>query len=75
MDDCWLVGWKEIAKYCGVCDKTARKYSQDFKMPVYRRFGNVKALKYELDAWLIKINEKSSKISRNFPNRFPKTSR
>lgn len=49
MSDRWLVGWKEIAKYIGYSVGTAKKYHYDYRMPVLRKFGKVRADRDELD--------------------------
>jgi hypothetical protein len=56
-----LVGWKEIAAYLGVCERTAKSYEKD-GLPVYRRAGRlVRALKSELDKWTIEEFKKGRK--------------
>ncbi len=60
----WLSGWKEIATYLNVSVSTAQKYYKDFNMPVRKidsrkkiSYARVKALRPELDLWLIKFDD------------------
>jgi hypothetical protein len=49
-----LNGWKEIAAYLGVSEKSAVNYEHQFRLPVHRmpgRKGRVWAFAHELDAW------------------------
>lgn len=46
-----LDGWKEIATFLGVCERTARTWASDFGLPVYRRRGRVFALPAALRLW------------------------
>lgn len=48
-----LVGWKEIAAYLGVCVNIARSYEED-GLPVFRYSRKVRAVKSEIDTWIIK---------------------
>lgn len=57
----WLVGWKTISKYLGVSIPTAWKYMNKFSLPIYRNYGMVKALPYEIDSWLIAFNRRRKK--------------
>jgi len=61
----WLYGWKEIADYIGCHIRTAKMYHYELSMPVYRKIGKPKALTYELDLWLKKIDEKTTNIPRS----------
>jgi len=55
----WLTGWKAIAQYIDRSTKTARKYYKDYGMPVRRgpQYMPI-ALPYELDRWLVLLDEK-----------------
>jgi hypothetical protein len=61
MADGWLTGWKKIAKYLDVGVRTAQTY--EIKgLPVYRKFGTVRAKPQELDDF-IKNNKRVSNIA------------
>ncbi len=64
----WLSGWKEIADYIGCHIRTAKFYHYKLKMPVYRNISKPKALKYELDSWLKKIDQNTTNrpLTRHF---------
>jgi phage terminase Nu1 subunit (DNA packaging protein) len=47
----WITGWKKIAQYLDVGERTARKYERQ-GLPVYRKFGTVRAKPVELDAFI-----------------------
>ena len=69
MQNGWLTGWKDIAKYIGRCTKTAQMYARTYHMPVRHLPGAVQALPYEIDQWLIefdKIKKKKRKNKSNF---------
>lgn len=55
----WLAGWKEIAQYIGgVSVRTAHRYRQKHGLPIrYLPSGKPVAIMYELDRWLIHLNE------------------
>lgn len=56
--DGWLTGWKEIAKYCGLHERTCRRYKKKYSFPVKHLPGGTPvALHYELDQWLIAFTE------------------
>jgi len=52
-----LVGWKDIARYLGVSVETAVTYEAE-RLPVYRIRGHVRALKSELEAWVVRTGRK-----------------
>ncbi len=66
MSEGWLVGWKEIARYIGYSVGTAKKYHYDYRMPVLRNFGKVKADPDELDKW---IRGASQNVTKNLPKK------
>ncbi len=50
-----LTGWKEIASFLGVSEKTARRWEKEFGLPINRpKKRTVTAIKSELIAWLKK---------------------
>ena len=57
MQNGWLTGWKDIARYIGRCTKTAQKYHKEYKMPVRVFSYQVQALPYEIDQWLIEFDK------------------
>jgi len=68
----WLYGWKEIAEYLGCSRSTAYKYFNNLSMPVYRKLGKPRALKFELDEWTRQYEQKSKLTprSQNNPAKF-----
>lgn len=64
MADGWLTGWKEIAAYCKLHEKTCKRYKKKYSLPVhYLPGGTPTSLPYELDQWLISFHEIKSKLS------------
>jgi hypothetical protein len=58
----WLYGWFDIAKYIGASIRSAQRYKQHHDMPVRELPSKKKtAIPSELDAWLIKFNQKLKK--------------
>ncbi len=55
----WISGWKKIAQYLDVAERTARTYERR-GLPVYRKFGTVRAKPIELDAFI-----KNARTGRN----------
>jgi phage terminase Nu1 subunit (DNA packaging protein) len=49
-DGRWLAGWKKIAEYLGVSERTAMEYAAR-GMPVFKP-GGVSALTTDLDEWV-----------------------
>ena len=49
-----ITGWKDIAEFLGVSEKTARRYEKTRDLPVIRIIDNgpVKAIESELIEWL-----------------------
>jgi len=75
----WLREWKEIAQFCSMSVKTAKKYHKKYGMPVRRGPGNKPhAIIPELHAWLVEFDKKkkkmknSSKYLQNLPKTTPK---
>lgn len=53
MTDRLLVGWKEIARFLGCSDETARRLEAEHKLPIYRPSPRrVYAYESELRKWL-----------------------
>lgn len=46
-----LRGWKAIADFLGVAERTARRWGQYAGLPFYEMFGRVEAKSAELEAW------------------------
>ena len=55
----WITGWKKIAKYLDVAERTAQGYEKK-GLPVYRKFGTVRAKPLELDEFIKSINPKGN---------------
>ena len=68
MVDAWLSGWKEISAYLGKSIKTTKRWKKRHFMPVrYDPGGRPVCIKTELNAWIIKFNEKKSEEGSNLP--------
>jgi len=68
MVDAWLSGWKEIAAYLGKSIRTAKHWKRRYYMPVrYDPGGRAVCIKIELNAWIIKFNEKKAENVSNLP--------
>jgi hypothetical protein len=53
----WLVGWKQIARYCGRSIRTCKTYHYRYYMPVLRGPGNTPvAFPALLDTWLVNLD-------------------
>ena len=46
-----LEGWKAIADFLGVCDRTARTWAGSYGLPVWRKRGRVFAMPSALRLW------------------------
>jgi hypothetical protein len=67
-----LEGWKQIAPYLRVCQKTAQKWELRQRMPVHHLpgfRGQVYAQSEELDAW--KLTDLAPAFSRTVTVRLP----
>ena len=64
MTDNWLYGWKEICQYIGCSRSTALRHAKLFNMPIYRRLGKPRALKKELDVWLVNFDKDCEDLPR-----------
>ena len=57
-----LQSWKEIAAYLGRSERTCRRWETEFRLPVHRMDGSVRAsvfaYKSELDRWMDEILHK-----------------
>lgn len=65
----WYVGWKEIAKAVGRCEKTVMEYAKKYGLPIRRGpKNNPYCLPHELQDWLIKFDQKKRRIksSKNY---------
>jgi hypothetical protein len=61
-NDGWLTGWKAIASYLGVCERTAMRYTDNYGMPVRRLpSGKTTVLRNELDNWRTKYDKKAKR--------------
>lgn len=62
-----LEGWKQIASAIGKSERTAMNYA-DLGMPVYKLFGQVQAMRSEIEAWLVtqKRHVRAKRVSRRF---------
>ena len=65
MTEGWLYGWKAICEYLGCSVSTAKRYHYHFAMPVYRSIGKPSSLRWEIDEWKRKMDEKSTELPRS----------
>jgi hypothetical protein len=74
MDD-WIVTWPKIAKYLGVSIRTAKHYHYGLHMPIHRGYGKVRALRLELDEFLIAYLKKKKHFAPSLPHHYTKNAR
>ena len=48
----WLSGWKLIAEYCCVTERTVQRYAETKGLPVIKLGSKVFAIPKDLDQWL-----------------------
>lgn len=57
-----IQGWQAIGKHFGRSARTARRYYDNYQMPIrYSRTGQPFAIKQELNAWMLKEADKQEK--------------
>lgn len=54
-----LRSWGQIKKFCGLtcCNRTMKKLSEKYCLPVYYENGRPRVRKYELNLWMIEIQK------------------
>lgn len=53
-----IQGWREIGRYIGRSGRTARRWYDKYSFPVRRSCtGRPFAFKYELNLWILKVDE------------------
>lgn len=65
-----LQGWQEIGRYLGRSGRTARRWFDNYGMPVRQAVtGRPFALINELDRWMVKVDEIIKKEGLNEPEK------
>jgi hypothetical protein len=62
-----LTGWKAIAKYLGVCERTAMTYCSKKGMPIYRQGYSVWADPKEIKKWRKSVSKRKKDIPLELP--------
>jgi len=73
MPEGWLYGWKSIARFMGCNLTTAKRYHYRFGMPILRApNGTIIGLPELITQWLLKFNEKDTKMELRRHSNIPK---